>query len=338
MPGNPSLRDGHVDVLLTNISVAYIQDAKNFVAGQVFPAVPVEHASDLYLKYTKSEFFRDNVRARPFGGESDVIGFNLTTATYFCEEQAVSAMLDDRERANATPPYDPERGKTMLLTQQHLIHRDIDWARKFFTTGVWTGGTGLNSGAAGADYTGSASSNSGSNGFLQFDQAASTPVELVDQVREQVVSVTGYMPNTIVMGARVFRALKNHPEILDRIKYTQRGLVTEELLAALLGVDKVIVPRAIKNTAKENAADSMSFISSPTSMLLAYTAGAPGLEQASAGYIFSWTGLLGDAAFNAGVWRGRDERKHSDWFEVRMAYDCEVVASDVAVFFTSCVA
>lgn len=338
MPGGPTVRDGHVDVLLTNISVAYMQDAKNFIADQVFPVVPVEHASDLYLKYNKSEFFRDNVQARPYGGESAVIGFDVSTATYYCEEQAVSAMLDDRERANATPPYDPERGKVMLLTANQLVHRDIDWARKYFTTSVWTGGTGLNSGAAGADYTGSATSNTGSNGFLQFDQAASTPVELVDQVKEQVVSVTGYMPNVIVMGARVFRALKNHPEVLDRIKYTQRGLVTEELLAALLGVDKVLVPRAIKNTAKEGATDSMSFIHSPTSMLLAYAAGSPGLEQASAGYIFSWTGLLGDAAFNSGVWRGRDERKHSDWFEVRMAYDAEVVASDVAVFFTGVVA
>lgn len=332
----PSIRDGHVDVLLTNISVAYIQDNANFVAGQVFPVVPVEHASDLYLKYPKGAFFRDDVQARPYGGESPVIGFELQNATYYCEEQALSTFLDDRERANATPPYDPERGKVMLLSSQHMIHRDNDWSRKYFTTGVWTGGTGLNSGAAGADYTGVASA-PGANQFLQFDVASSIPIELIDQVREQVMSQTGFMPQILVMGARVFRALKNHPEVLDRIKYTQRGLVTEDLLASLLGVDRVIVPRAVKNTAKEGSPDAISFIHSPTSMLLAYAAGSPGLDQPSAGYIFSWTGLLGDAAFNAGVWRGRDERKHSDWFEVRMAYDPEVIASDVAVFFTAVV-
>jgi Phage major capsid protein E len=335
MPGNPTIRDGHVDVLLTNISVAYIQDAANFVAGQVFPPVPVEHASDLYLKYNKGSFFRDDVKARPFGGLSGVTGFDLTKATYYCEEQALSTYLDDRERANATPPYDPERGKTLLLTSQHMIHRDIDWSRKFFTTGVWTGGTGLNGGSAGADYTG-VSTAPGANGFLQFDQAASTPIELVDQCREQVASQTGFLPNVLVLGTKVFRALKNHPEVLDRVKYTQRGLISEDLLASLFGIDKVIVPRAIKNTAHEGQTDSMSFIHSPTSMLLAYAAGAPGLEQPTAGYIFSWTGLLGDAAFNAGVWRGRDEQRHSDWFEVRMAYDPEVVGSDLAIFFASC--
>jgi hypothetical protein len=333
----PTIRDGHVDVLLTNFSVAYQQDTKNFIADKVFPQVPVEHASDLYLKYPKGAFFRDDVQARPFGGESPAIGFSLSNATYFCEEQALSAWLDDRERANATPPYDPERGKVKLLTNQHMIHRDNDWARKYFTTGVWTGSTGINGGSAGADLTGVSSAPS-TNQFLQWDQAASIPIELIDLLKEQMVSQTGQMPNVMVAGTRVFRALKNHPEVLDRIKYTQRGLVTEDLLAALLGVDKFLVPRAIKNTANEGATDSMSFILSPTSVLLAYANPSPGLEEVSAGYIFTWTGLLGDAAFNAGVWRGRDERRHSDWFEVRMAYDPEVIAGDCGIFLTSAVA
>jgi hypothetical protein len=332
----PTLRDGHVDVLLTNFSVMYQQSAANFVADKVFPVVPVEHASDLYLKYPKGAFFRDDVQARPYGGESPYIGFTLTNATYFCEEQALSALLDDRERANATPPYDPERGKVRLLTSQHLIHRDRDWVRKYFTTGVWTGSTGINSGSAGADLSG-VSAAAGANQFLQWDQASSIPVELIDQLKEQMLSQTGQMPNVAVMGARVFRALKNHPEVLDRIKYTQTGLVTEQLVASLLGIEKVVVARSIYNSANEGATDSMGFIASPTSFLLAYANPSPGLEEVSAGYIFSWTGLLGDAAFNSAVWRGRDERKHSDWFEVRMAYDPEVVASDCGIFLTTVV-
>lgn len=337
MPGNPSIRDGHVDVLLTNISVAYIQQASNFAAANIFPVVPVEHASDLYLVYPKGAFFRDDVQARAYGGESPVIGFELTKATYYAEEQAISAFLDDRERANATPPYDPERGKVMLLTSQHLIHRDGDWARKFFKTGVWAGGSGINGGSATGDYTGVASAPT-TNQFIQWDQASSTPMELIDQAKEQMASLTGFSPNVIGMGARVFRALKNHPEVLDRIKYTQRGLVTEDLLASMFGVDKLVVLRSVKNTAKQGATDAISFINDPTSMLLAYAPDAPGLDQPSAGYIFSWTGLLGDAAYNAGVWRGRDERKHSDWFEVRMAYDPEVVSSDLGIFFSAAVA
>jgi hypothetical protein len=322
----PSVSDGHVDVLLTNFSVAYSQAATNFIAGQVFGTIPVQHASDLYLKYPKGAFFRDDVTARPYGGESNVIGFELDKDTYYCEEQALSTFLDDRERANATPPYDPERGKTMLLTQQHLIHRDADWSRSFFKTGVW-----------GTDMTGVTASPSASQ-FLQFDDPSSTPIELIDQQKEIIAEATGVMPNKLVLGAKAYRVLKNHPSILDRIKYTQRAQVTEELLAAVFEVERVLVPRAIRNTAKEGQTDQMAFIHDKKAMLLTYDNPFPAMEQVTAGAIFSWTGLLGDAAYNAGVWRGRDERKHSDWFEVRMAYSQKVIASDCAVFFATAVA
>jgi hypothetical protein len=41
MPGNPSIGDVHVNVPLTNISVAYIQDEGAFVADRVFANIPV---------------------------------------------------------------------------------------------------------------------------------------------------------------------------------------------------------------------------------------------------------------------------------------------------------
>src|ERR1017187_6613169 len=51
----PTLQDVHVNRPLTNISVAYLQEAAGveFVADKAFPAVPVENKSDLY--YTRSE-------------------------------------------------------------------------------------------------------------------------------------------------------------------------------------------------------------------------------------------------------------------------------------------
>jgi len=37
----PTNSDVHVDAALTNISVAYVQNAADFVAGRAFPNVPV---------------------------------------------------------------------------------------------------------------------------------------------------------------------------------------------------------------------------------------------------------------------------------------------------------
>lgn len=324
---NPTPQDGHFDQLLSNISIAFIQSQNKFVAPQVFPVVPVNNASDFYLEFPRGAFFRDEVGPRPLGGQSRIGGFTTTKKPYYAEEQGLSSNLDDRERANATPPYDPERSRIIYLTQQHLIHRDRDWAAKYFKPGVWT-----------TDLTGEASA-PGQNQFLQFDQDNSDPIQIVDEYRDNIAEQTGFEPNVIVMGRKVFRVIKNHPAVVERIVYTQRGIVTAELLAELLGVDKVVIPGGVNNTAAEGQDDDFQFIVGKNDMLMAYAAPSAGLDQPTAGYTFAWTGLLPNAGMSgqAGVWRGREDRAHSDWFEVRMAYDMHVVSADLGVFFGSAV-
>jgi hypothetical protein len=325
---NPTAREGHVDALLSNISVAYMQSADNFIADKVFPIVPVKKASDFYLEFPRGYFFRDNVGPRPMGGVPNIAGYKLDKGTYFCEEQALEATLDDRERANATPPYDPEKSKVRFLTQQHLIHRDRDWANKFFKTGIWN-----------HEWEGkSADPNASSKEFLQFNDSKSDPISFIDQRKEEIAESTGYEPNVLTLGRAVFRALKNHPLVRERIQYTQRGIITNQLLAELFEVDRVVVPGGVYNAAVEGDDDDFEFIVSKKDALLAYAAPAPGIDVPSAGYIFSWTGLLGDAALESGVWRGRDDRAHSDWFQVRMAYDMKKVAADLGLFLKNAVA
>ena len=45
----PTPQDVHVDAALTDFSVAYFQDEKNFVARQVFPIKAVQHMTNKYL-------------------------------------------------------------------------------------------------------------------------------------------------------------------------------------------------------------------------------------------------------------------------------------------------
>ena len=178
----------------------------------------------------------------------------------------------------------------------------------------------------------------GAGQILQWDNANSTPLQDVDDYRDQVLQATGFEPNVMVLGRKVFRKLKQHPQIVDRIKYTQKGIITQDLLAQFFGVDKLVVPGGINNTAKEGAVDAMDFIFSGTEVLMAYSAPNPGLEQPTAGYTFAWTGLIPGGGLQAAVHRLREEKRHSDWFEVRMAYDMKSIATDLAVFFKNAVA
>lgn len=316
----------HIDHYLTDISVAWVQDQANFIASKVFPRVPVQNQSDKYAMYDKGYFYRDEMKPRPLGGRPEQTGYEVTQGDYFCEEFGLEHKIDDRTRANADQPLDPDRAAMRLLTGQGLIRADRMWATQYFQTGVW-----------GTDLQGSASP-SGSE-FLQFDQADADPIEFFDEQREEIGGGTGFWPNTLVLGAAAYRRIRNNPNVLDRIKYTQRALVGAELLASLLEVDQVLVARAVYNTAAEGQDDNIQFIVDTTSALLVYAAPEPSLEEPTGGYTFVWSNLIPGATNELGavIERGREELAHSDVFQSRMAIDPEIVAPELGTYFYDCV-
>jgi hypothetical protein len=104
---NPTQSDLHVNAPLTNISVAYIQSEDTYVADKVFPRVPVQKQSDLYWKYHKSEWRRQDVQRRAPSTETPGVGWNVTTDQYFAHVYGVHKDIDDQLRANADSNVQP---------------------------------------------------------------------------------------------------------------------------------------------------------------------------------------------------------------------------------------
>lgn len=321
----PTASDVHVNAPLTNISVAYMQGESHFVADKVFPVVPVSKQSDRYFVYDKSDFYRSEAQLRAPGTESAGSGFDIdNTPSYFADVYAIHKDIDDQIRANADAAIDPDRDATMFVTQQLMMKREIVWANSFFTTGTWSSDiapAGLLNGA--------------------WSSAGSTPIEDVDRQSDTILKNTGYKPNCLVVGTDVHRVLKNHPDVLDRIRYTQQGIVTEDLLASLLGVDKYLVMRGVQNTAQAGAADSFSFISgaggTAQDALLAYVAPNPGLMTPSAGYLMSWNGYLGAGPQGNRIKNFRMEHLAADRIEGELAFAAELVSADLGIFYNGVV-
>jgi hypothetical protein len=327
----PTLDEARLDEQLSNVSVAFTQEPSDYVAGTVAPVIPVQQPAGYYQRIPKGEMFRNRVEPRPMGGRPPNVGHRLTRDPYAVEEYALEGSLDDRARANATPPYDPEESKVRQITEEHMINRDSLWAAEYFVTGQWTGNT---------EQTGVAAA-PGANQFLQFDVAGSDPIGVVQAQNRVLKKNTGKWGNVLVLGSKVFDDLIEHPDIISRYVNVEPGVIGKSQLAEVFfrrGGGRVVVADAIQNTANVGAADSMDFILDETAMLLAYVTSSPGIDVPTAMYTFAWTGLLGPNAFQTvGVWRGRDGRAHSDWFQVRMAYSFQIVSSDLAVFFNSAV-
>lgn len=329
----PTPNQLHINHYLTDMAIAWAQDQSKFIAGKVFPTLPVRKASDNYVIYKRGYFYRDEFAPRPLGARPKVIGYETTKGTYTIEEEALETRVDDRERENADQPLDPDMSSQMLLTGQALIHRDRLWAEAYFKTGVWT----IN--WSGLEHAPTHKEETEEEKFLQFDQVGSEPIEFFDQRRIDIESKTGYEPNILVLGTDVFRVLKNHPAVVERIKYTQRGIVTREILAELFDVDYVLVPKGVYNSAEEGLEDEINFIVNRKAALLIYAAPAPSIKQPSGGYSFAWTGLLPgvSSAFGGVIESGREEMAHSDVFQCRSAFTQAITAPDLGEFYSACV-
>lgn len=320
----PTRGDVHVNRPLSNISIAYLQRAESFVAPLVFPNVPVMKQSDSYYTYDRSDFFRATAQKRAPGTESAGSGWDVTTETYSADVWAVHKDIDDQVRANADDPLNMDRDAAEWVTHQMLIRRDKEWASNYFVTGVWD-----------EERAGVASGPTGTQ-FLRWDEDGSTPiVDLRGGIVTQGES-TGYRPNVLVLGAHVWSALQDHADFLDRIKYTERGVISTDLLASVLNLDRVVVAEGIEDTAEEGATASYSYLLGKNA-LLAYAAPSAGLMQPSAGYTFSWQGLLGAGAQGNRIKQFRMEHLESDRIEGEMAFDMKVVSSALGSFFLDAV-
>lgn len=321
----PTPGDVHINVPLSNISVAYIQSASNYIADTVFPNIPVQKQSDLYYTYTKGDWFRTDMQLRAPGTESAGSGYTLSTDSYNAKVYALHKDVDDQTRANTDTPLNADRDATLYVTNSALLKKDLLWSAKYFTTGVWTG-----------DQTGVASGVS-TNQFLQWDQTGSDPISDISNGGITIQERTGFKPNVLVLSPHVLHTLSNHALILDRIKYTERGIVTTDLLASLFNVDKVVVANAVNNTAEEGATAAMSFIFGKGAALF-YANPNPGIMVPSAGYTFSWNGLLGAGALGTRMKKFRLEQIESDRIEVEMAFDFKSVAADLGLYFATPIA
>ncbi|HEY0838997.1 MAG TPA: major capsid protein [Vulgatibacter sp.] len=314
----------HYDAPLTDISVAYIQDQDRFIARKVFPEVTVDKQSDLYYTWDKDDFLRDEAQERAPGTEAAVTDAQAATDPFFCKEWALARDLPWQRIANADKALNYEKNAVEQVTQKLLIRQDALWASKYFGTGKW-----------GTDIAGVASGPTGSQ-VLKWSVANSTPIKNIGDAKTAIDSQTGHMPNVMVITPAVFEVLKNHPEILERIKYTERGIITEDLLAIVFDVPQVLVARGISTTSKKGAASATRGYILSDGALLAYAAPNPGIDVPSAGYTFAWKNAeqgAGDGGI--GFRRYPIETRKVDRVEGELTFDQKVIGADLGAFFTS---
>lgn len=326
----PTPGDVHVNTPLTNISIAYLQSADAFVAARVFPNIPVSKQSDRYYTYDRGYFNRDEMQLRAPATESAGTGYSIdNTPTYYCQRWSIHKDIPDEVRANADAMLNLDREAVELLTLKALLRREKIFAANFFQTGKWA-----------TDVTGVSGTPSAGQ-FKQWNDAASDPIGDIRTAKRTMRESTGFEPNTLVLGRPVYDKLLDNASIIDRLKYGTMGTAPAKtsvnILASLFEVDRILVMNAIENTAAEGQTNAHSFIGGKKA-LLTYVPPSPGLMTPSAGYTFSWTGLMGNGVEGNRIKTIRHALADADRVELDMTFDMKLVANDLGYFFQSAVA
>jgi len=291
----PWQNEMHVSQALTNISVKY--RPTGMIAEELFPRVPVKKETDQYFVYGTANF-RPDQDLRANRGAANEVDYDVSTSSYDLYERALFGLVSDRDRANADPAIQPEIDVTENLTDKILLGRELRCYQQMTTT-VW-----------------SQNQTQVTTTSWVYNSTTSDPIADVDTATANIIAQSGMKPNTIAMGYPVFTALKHHVNILERIKYSERGIVTTDILSSLFDLERVLVSSAIRDTAQEGLTVSLAPIWSPdgtsTNVFVGYVAPSPGLRKISAGYhlTISYQG----GPFKVKKWR--EEKRASDVIEV----------------------
>lgn len=93
-------------------------------------------------------------------------------------------------------------------------------------------------------------------GTDQFsDYANSDPVAVIEEGKEAIRSKIGRKPNVMTLGASTFSMLKEHPKLIEKIKYSMKGVLTVEMLQEIFGIPKIRVGEAVYSDDAGNFSD-----------------------------------------------------------------------------------
>jgi hypothetical protein len=276
--------------------------ANEYVAKRLFPVLPVAmQAAGYYVFKAENMLNIPQLIARAPGTPYSRGRVSLDQDTYNTRDYGHEEPIDDRERKKYRTAFDAEKAAVIRAMRVVLVNQEQRAHDLAVSPGVPT----------------SAVTNAWDN------YATSDPVADVDPVREVIRLNAGILPNTMMISEPTFNALANHPKFLDRIKYTQKGVLTEDLLADIFKIPNVIVARTVANSANAGQALTPADIWG-NDAIIAYVDSSPDLQAPTLGRIFSWTEEVGPDGTVVESYRDDDIR--SDVIRVRSDADEHLVA------------
>lgn len=308
----------YIDPVLTNLSQKWTNNSDDFIAEKLFPVIDVPKPTGIYWAYNK-----DNLRA---GGTNIDLrtGRSKTSEVTFGKdpknfgpllEHALKDFISKDELQFVDSPLDIETDTVDNLNEVMTLAQEISLANMLRNTSIITNNVTLSGTSQFSDYTNS-------------DPFATIKARVIAQR-----NAAFKQPNTIAFGWDVWLQLVDHPKILERIKYTQTGVVTPADIVKLFapyGITQVFIGGAMYDSTTEGQTGT------PTSVwgkdiIIGYVTGSPSLRTVNGGY----TLRLRDGKY-VDKWDESDPKGH--WVRNNDYYTQQLFASELFSLIKNAVA
>ncbi len=223
----------------------WMEQKGDFIGRDILAPLPVAEQAASFSRLTAESMLSSaDVNRAPRGGYNRV-EFGATDDEYSTKEYGLEGVVDDRERKIYQSDFDHEMATLQQVGLRIKRAQEIRIAAAVFNTTTWTG-TPL--------YTDVSSA--------PWDTANSAVIKPVTNAIEKVRQNSGLKANALVLAKSQLDNLLSNDEIIAR--FPGAPLVTRAMLEAALGpifgLERLIVGGAVKNTAKEGQAKSLSDI------------------------------------------------------------------------------
>ena len=212
-----------VDPVLSGIAQGYVHAQR--VGHTLFPAIDVLQRGGTVIEFGRESFLNYKSRRAP-GADAVNIQFGYEGKPYSLSQFSLDAPIprEHMEEALAVPGIDLGKRAVNVAMDSLTLTLEIEQAE-----------------LAGNPASYPAANKLALAGAAQWSDPASDPIGDIDAAKDQVRTTCGVEPNRMVISNKGFRALKRHPKIMDRFKYTTAESITAKMLAGIFDLDELNV-------------------------------------------------------------------------------------------------
>ncbi len=269
----PKMENVRVRPTLTNLSLGYAN--QEFIADRIFPIVPRDTDTGEFYGSGMEMFTREQdvrgLKDRANAVDHDYRKFTYAATEHSLLEEIPVKLIDQAQKSGVAAVLRIEQDAGNIVTQKLALGREIDFATQLRATTSYA--------------TGSSTTLTGTAQFN--DYANSDPIGAIDSYKETIRSKVGVGPNVGIIPRPVFRKLRSHPKVKAEAGQKDGKSLSEDQLADLLELDRILVPSAVFNSAPGDITDT--FTSGDVwgkDMMLLRVSERAGLNQLSFGYLF----------------------------------------------------